>query len=462
MAKKYEKHKLYTLVDVGKKRPKKDKHYDLVPFEIMSEYGLTDGEVVYKLGMYCLKRIKELNEEQVAEGLPPLNDVFNNEVNLTKVLFKMEKVGTLTDPAYIKEAYDYEIEMRDEYADKFYALTEVEFQDAAACFKVVFEKLGLEAGRTEKGNASYSEENLPDNAVTQLIVQWRKHNKRAGTYWRNYLDLADDENVIHCNFRQAGTVTGRMSSNDPNLQNVPKRGEDKSKYPVRKAFIPRKGYFFAMVDFDQTEYRLLLDVAAEQDVIDKILNEGLDVHTATANTMGVERDPAKTLNFLLLYGGGAAKLAAALNVTLQKAKSYKSIYFRSLRKVQNLVKELTAVAKRRGYLVNWLGRRIYLDEVKPYAMPNHYIQGGCGDACKLAMVKIDNLLNSYESRMLLQVHDELIIEVKYGEEAVIKDIKEIMENVYPSRQLKLTAGADYSLTDWHNKEGYNGETFNNA
>jgi len=456
------KHKLYTEVDVGKKRPKKDKHYDLVPFEIMSEYGLTDGEVVYKLGMYCLKRIKELNEEQVAEGLPPLNDVFNNEVNLTKVLFKMEKVGTLTDPAYIKEAYDYEIEMRDEYADKFYALTEVEFQDAAACFKVVFEKLGLEAGRTEKGNASYSEENLPDNAVTQLIVQWRKHNKRAGTYWRNYLDLADDENVIHCNFRQAGTVTGRMSSNDPNLQNVPKRGEDKSKYPVRKAFIPRKGYFFAMVDFDQMEYRLLLDVAAEQDVIDKILNEGLDVHTATANTMGVERDPAKTLNFLLLYGGGAAKLAAALNVTLQKAKSYKSIYFRSLRKVQNLVKELTAVAKRRGYLVNWLGRRIYLDEVKPYAMPNHYIQGGCGDACKLAMVKIDNLLNSYESRMLLQVHDELIIEVKYGEEAVIKDIKEIMENVYPSRQLKLTAGADYSLTDWHNKEGYNGETFNNA
>lgn len=456
------KHKLFTEVDVGKKKPRIDKHFDKVPFKIMVDYGLTDGEVVYQLGMYCLKRLEELNEEQVEAGLPPIYDVFNNEVSLTKVLFHMERVGTLTDQKYIKEAYDYEIEMRDEYEEKFYALTGEEFQDAAALFKVVFKKLGLEAGKTATGRASFSEANLPDNAVTELIVGWRKHNKRAGTYWRNYLDLADKDGAIHCNFRQAGTVTGRMSSNGPNLQNVPKRGEDKSKYPVRKAFIPREGYFFAMVDFDQMEYRLLLDVAAEQDVIDKILNEGLDVHTATAQTMGVERDPAKTLNFMLLYGGGAAKLAAALKVTLAKAKSYKSIYFRSLRKVQRLIKELTSTSKNRGYLVNWLGRRIYHDEVKPYAMPNHYIQGGCGDACKKAMVKIDYLLESYESRMLLQVHDELIIEVRYGEEKLIKKIKEIMENIYPSRQLQLTAGADYSLTDWHNKEGYNGETFNNS
>lgn len=454
------KHKLYTEVDVGKKKPKKDKHYDLVPFEIISEYGLTDGEVVYKLGMYGLKRLKELDEEQTALGLPSIMGVYRNEVNLTKVLFAMERVGTRTDQAYIKEAYDYEIEMREEYAEKFYALTGEEFQDAATLFKKVFEKLGLEAGRTPKGNPSFSEANLPDNAVTELIVGWRKHNKRAGTYWRNYLDLADKDDVIHCNFRQAGTVTGRMSSFDPNLQNVPKRGEDQSKYPVRRAFIPREGYFFCMVDFDQMEYRLLLDIANEAEVIRQIKEEGLDVHTATANTMRVERDPAKTLNFMLLYGGGAAKLAAALKCTLAKAKQYKNIYFRSLRRVQRIVDALIKTSKQRGFIVNWLGRRLLLDELKPYAMPNHYIQGGCGDVCKMAMVAIHDLLKPHESRMLLQVHDELIIEIKKGEEFLIPKIKYIMENTYPSTNLQLTAGADYSLTDWHNKGAYNGETFN--
>jgi len=451
------KHKLYTEVDVGKKKPRKDKHYDQVPFTIMLEYGLTDGEVVYKLGMYCLKRLEELNNEQLEDDLPPIYDVMNNEIALTKVLFKMERTGVLTDPDYIRAAHDYEVEKRDEYADKFYALTEIEFADSPTCFKEVFAKLGLEAGSTEKGNPSFSEENLPDNAVTQLIVQWRKHNKRAGTYWRNYIDLADIDDVIHCNFRQAGTLTGRMSSSDPNLQNVPKRNEDTKEYPVRQAFIPRKGYFFAMVDFDQMEYRLLLDVAAEQDVIDKILNEGLCVHQATANTMGVERDPAKTLNFMLLYGGGAGKLATALKVTLAKAKQYKSIYFRSLRKVQQLIKELIHTSKHRGYLVNWLGRRIYHDEVKPYAMPNHYVQGGCGDVAKKAMVEVANEYlenNNYKSRMLLAVHDEIVMEVSHEEQNVPLEVRTIMGNVYPSRQLKLTAGTDFSPYNWHEKLPY--------
>ena len=447
------KHKLYTDVDVGKKKPKRNKHFDLVPFNLISEYGLTDGRVTFELGEYELNRIEELKQEQLNEGLPCISGVFNNEVELTNTLFYMEQTGVKVDIDYIKEAYNYEKESAEEYAAKFEGYTGIEFNDSPTCFKEAFKKLGLESGKTPLGNDSYSEENLPKNAVTELILGYRKHNKRAGTYFRNYLDLADENDVIHCNFRQDGTVTGRMSANEPNLQNVPKRGEDESKYPVRKCFIPRDGYFFIMVDFDQMEYRLLLDIAGESELIARI-KEGLCVHTATAEGMGTEREAAKTLNFMLLYGGGAAKLAAALKIAIKKAKELKLDYFKTLKFVSALVKALTDTAKRRGFIVNWLGRRLYLDTNRPYTMPNHYIQGGCGDVVKMAMNKISKVLKPYKSNMLLQIHDELLIEMKYGEEDLIPDILKIMETTYPQNSLPLTAGVDFSNKNWFDKIKY--------
>ena len=263
--------------------------------------------------------------------------------------------------------------------------------------------------------------------------------------------------MIHCNFRQAGTATGRLSAEQPNLQNVPKRGEDKSKYPVRKAFIPREGKKFVMIDYDQMEYRLLLDIAGEHSVISKILNEGLCVHEATAEMMLVERDPAKTLNFMLLYGGGADKLAAALGITVPKAKSLKNKYFTTLRKVQALVSAIKQVSENRGWLVNWFGRRIICESRNlSYKMPNHYIQGGCGDAAKIAMNNIDDLIIKTPIDMILTVHDEMIFEVNDEIElSSFKQLATIMEGAYPHKTLPLTSGIDFSLTDWHNKEAYN-------
>jgi len=449
------KNKLYTLVDVGKKKPRKDLHYDLVPFNIISNYGMQDGRVTYELGRYISNRLRDLSLEHVNLGLPQLDQVTNNEIELTQTLFKMESRGALIDQEYCQEAFNYEKEMYLEAAEKFYVLTGEPFEDAASCFKKVFDKMGLEPGRTAKGNPSFSEENLPDNPVTQLILQYRKHYKRAHTYFKNYLDLVGPDGAIHCNFRQSGTSTGRMSSSYPNLQNVPKRGEDSSKYPVRRCFIPRPGYFLAMIDWDQMEYRMLLDIAREEETIRKINEEGLCVHQATAKMMEVEREPAKTLNFMLLYGGGATKLAMALHTSVVKAKQLKSLYFRTLGRVKTLVKAIISTSERRGFIVNWLGRRLLLDERGSYKMPNHYIQGGCGDVCKKAMNKIDSYLESKDAFMLLQVHDELIFEVAYGHEYVLEEIKNIMENTYPHHALPLTAGVDVSKTDWFNKEGYN-------
>jgi len=264
----------------------------------------------------------------------------------------------------------------------------------------------------------------------------------------------DEDDVLHCNFRQSGTATGRMSSNDPNLQNVPKRGEDYSDFPIRRCFVPREGYFLAMIDFDQMEYRLLLDLANEEAVIKQILEEGLDVHTATGKEMGVERDPAKTLNFMLLYGGGAAKLATALGILLAAAKKLKLLYFRKLSRVSGLIKQIESVVKKRGFIVNWLGRRILGDHNSAYKIPNHYIQGGCGDICKIAMNRINQLLksNEYHSKILLQVHDELILEVKIGEEFLLEKFLGIMENSYPYKYLPLTAGIETSEKSWFDKK----------
>ncbi len=449
------KHKLYTLVNVGKKKPRKDKHFDKVPYEIMSEYGLTDGRVTFQLGFYCDVRLKEINKEQTAIGLPSNVPLVENEIQLTKTLFKMESIGVKIDRAYCEEALEYEEEQYTEAMNKFYAFTDgIEFEDSAKCFKLAFEKLGLTPGITDKGNPSYSEENLPDNELTKIILQYRKHYKRAGTYFKNYLILADDNDVIHCNFRQGGAATGRLSSNNPNLQNVPKRGEDNSKYPVRRAFIPRPDHMFLMVDWDQMEYRLMVDVANETQLI-KQVNEGLDVHQAAANLLNEPREPAKNLNFMLLYGGGAQKLADKLGITLAKAKLLKAKYFRTLRQVQKLIKDIIQTSKNRGYITNWFGRRLLTVRGKEYAMPNHYIQGGCADVAKLAMNKIDDYIATEDIVMLLTVHDEFIFELPIKSYANIPmGIKHIMENTYPHKHLALTAGIEYSETDWFNKRKY--------
>ena len=447
------KNKLYTEVDVGKKKPRRDLHFDLVPFDIISAYGMQDGRVTFELGRYIESRLAELAKEQEEMGLPDLMNVVNNEIRLTKTLFRMEARGVKIDRDYCEQAYIYEMDQHHTACSKFYALTDgIEFQDASSCFKEAFTKLGLTAGKTEKGNDSYSADNLPDNEVTEIIIEARKHYKRATTYFKNYLDMAGEDDILHCTFVQGGTSTGRLSSRDPNLQNVPKRGEDESEYPVRKAFIPRKGKKFVMIDWDQMEYRLLLDIAGELETIQKIL-DGLDVHTATAEMMEVEREPAKTLNFMLLYGGGAQKLADALKILLLAAKNLKKKYFATLRKVQVLVKSIQVVAKKRGFIVNWFGRRI-LDA--SYRTPNHYIQGGCGDVAKLAMNKTDDYISNIDIDMLLTVHDEVILEMPIDlDMSKAEDICTIMKTVYPHRYLPLTAGIDFSLTDWHNKEAYN-------
>ena len=196
----------------------------------------------------------------------------------------------------------------------------------------------------------------------------------------------------------------------------------------------------------------MLDLAGENSVIDLILG-GLDVHEATAKMMGVPRKQAKTINFMLLYGGGAAKLAGELGIDVEEAKRLKALYFDRLPMVSKWIRNTISKAKIRKYATSWYGRLYTIDPKFAYKAPNYEIQGGSSDIVKLAMVEIDKLLtkSKAETKMALQVHDELIFLMPPNELDLAPQITKIMETAYPPRRLPLTVGAAYSWTNWSEK-----------
>lgn len=237
-----------------------------------------------------------------------------------------------------------------------------------------------------------------------------------------------------------------------NCQNLPKK-EPNQEFPVRRAIVPRDGYFFVFLDYDQMEYRLMLDYAGAMSLINKVKG-GLDVHQATADDVGLTRDEAKTTNFAILYGSGIAKLAKNLKKTFDQAKRIKYAVLNSAPEVGSFIRRVSDAVKQREdhSIINWLGRRYRYNDLNfAYKAPNHLIQGGCADIMKKAMVEVDRFLADKKSRLLLQVHDELILEVAYGEEHIVPELKSIVENAYTSKLLPLTCGVEYSKKSWFDK-----------
>ena len=452
------KHKLITKKMVNGKELEL-LHFDKVPFPLMYSYGLTDGELVYSLGMAQIQELRRYCTETPG-GEKPIRGVYHVEKAVTKTLASMERQGVRIDPRYCGEAIAYEEGRAIKAKKEFAELTDMPFVDSRKTYVPAFDKLGLEYGLTAKGNPSFKDELLPDNVLGNCIRTWRNATKNVSTYYGNFLYYRDDNDRIHCNIRQSGTSTGRLSCAEPNLQNLPKREDKNKKYLVRRAFIPcSEDYTFFMIDWDQMEYRLLLDLVGEMGIINQILNDGLDVHDATANAMRVERFHAKTLNFMLLYGGGAAKLAKALSVTLNSAKGMKNKYFSSLPKVSAATERWIQEARAYGKIRNHAGRICYFpDKNKDYVAPNHKIQGGCADIVKLAMPRCHEhiLKKKARSKILLQVHDELLFSIHKDEFDLVPELHKIMESAYEYKHLPLTCSIEYSNKSWADKEPWKG------
>jgi len=443
-------HGLYRTQQVfGKKKQFVEKFYHLVPFSIMAPYAARDGDVTRRLYLSQLKRIEEYKEKNIKFG-PKLQDLVDMEIDLLSVCCDVEERGVLVDQAFCKEGMESSRKVVSYVEGWFKETYKAEFKDSVEELGPYLRNEGVEIGTTESGGESIKEDVLaayPDNLLAKNILLHREHSKRANTYFQNFINLSKADGCLHPDMKQSGTRTGRFSYSDPNLQNIPK--EDDSEFPIRRALKPRPGYFFFMPDYNQMEFRMMLDYAGEMELIDKI-KSGHDPHQATADLTGLTRKAAKTLNFGLLYGMGIQKLANAIGVIYQVAKEFKWQYFRKLPFVKRIIYQSSDVAKARGFVYTWSGRK--LDFPKPdfaYKAINGIIQGGCADVVKKAMIKQHKNPLMYGAEIVIQVHDEILFEVPLNDTRGMRFIVETMESIYPYRYLPLTVGLSYSLQSFY-------------
>lgn len=449
-------HKLWTPVKMpGKKKIIKLKHFDRVPFEIISKYGEKDGYLHRYIGLDQRRQLEEFEKEK-PEYHPSFFPVVENEIQLTKTCFNMERTGIKIDRKFVSTALEYELEQIKKYEKEFTEFTGEKFVDSNRPLQIVFDKLGESYPLTEKGNPSFADDVLEemDSPVAALVNRIRHHDKRASTYYSSFLFYATNQDILHADMRQASTESGRFSYRDPNLQNVPKEADEEdlaTPYHVRESFIPREGLVFHSIDYRQMELVLMHDYAGELGMIKRI-NAGEDCHAATAEEVGITRKQAKVLNFMIPYGSGDGKIAATLGIPVKDARELRLTFFGKLPKLERLFRGISDTGKSRGYIYNWLGRRLYLSSPDfAYVLPNHLIQSSGADICKKAMNIIDD--SEFTSRMLLQLHDELLIESRPEDAHEIHAIQKIMEGVYvPKNGAILRTSVGHSLHGWGSRQ----------
>jgi DNA polymerase-1 len=418
--------KLFTM----QTSPYKDKrekllHFDQIPMEVISAYAIKDARLTYDLHS---KLIDQLDLKSVP--------VWQNEKELTKVCYAMERRGITVNVDYTKQALEYESGLIREAKNQFHMATGQVYDNKKTTLVEIFKKAGETVPLTEKGNDQLTDDVLESftSPAAKLVQKIRFHEKRISTYYSSFLELSDSNNVIHADMRQAGTTTGRFSYREPNLQNIPKEEDSTDQFVVRGCFKPRPGYAFVSMDYKQQEYRLMLAYAKHTELIRQVMG-GADVHQATADLVGISRKHAKTLNFAILYGAGAEKIAWMLGITIQEAAALKKKYFDKLLEVEKLIFDITKIGGARGYVYNWLGRKLCISNRDfSYTLPNHLIQSGGADICKLAMVGCHDYLRNYDSSMVLQIHDAIVFEMKLDEmDHLIPRLKKIMIDVFPGK-----------------------------
>ena len=435
-------HKLSEYVSIpGKKTREKISHYELVPFSIMYQYGAHDAVLHRTIGLDQIQNI-------------PHWGLYLEECANTKTCLKMENRGVCVDTDYAQKGREHE-ETKVEQAEK--KLTEIggrPFKNGPKWLQTVFDEQSIPYRINPKtGNPVFDKSAL--ETIDHPIAEWIRERRRAEQYISTYYSTFIYKNkggVIHPDMKQGGTDTGRFSYANPNLQNVPKEEDSKAgDIEVRKCIVPREGYTLVPIDFKQQEFRLMLDYAKERKLIQKVM-AGADLHQATADMVGIQRTFAKRLNFALLYGMGVDKMAVELGVSRREAEMMKLEYFGRLPNVEDLIYRVIGTAKRRGNVKSCAGRILQFPSKEfAYKAPNHLIQGGCGDIAKIAMNRCDEYIeeNNLPINMLIQVHDEIIFEVRNDAFEHMYRLKDIMENVYtPRNGMDMECSIEYSHTSW--------------
>ena len=384
-----------------------------------------------------------------------LEDIFNMEVRLTEVLAKMEREGIKIDIPYLEY-------LKKEFNKRIDKLVDTIYKKAGKSFnlnspkqlsEILFEELELPVIKKTKTGYSTDEEVLKKltkySDIPGYILEYRSLTKLVSTYLDGLINATDEESIIRTTFNSTVTATGRLSSSNPNLQNIPIRTEDGKL--IRKAFVSKEGKKFIIVDYSQIELRILAHLSKDPAFMQAFVNNE-DIHRRTASEVfgtdmkdvtDFQRGAAKSINFGLIYGMGEHKLSKELGIRHREAKKYIELYFKKYSKIKEFKERVIKEVREKGYIKTYFGRIRYFKDInsKNRNIKNHtermafntLIQGTAADLIKFVMIELSEYFKSleYEAKIILQIHDELIIEVdeNFAEELYPK-VKNIMENTY--------------------------------
>lgn len=411
--------------------------------DILASHIVSKAKAIYELKDVVTKELKDKNQYELYEDI---------ELPVTRILGEMEFAGTEIDLDVLKEmdtAFDETIE---KLANDIYRISGTTFNISSPkqLGQVLFEDLGLKGGKKTKTGYSTSQDVLEKiidaHPVVPLVLEYRMLTKLSSTYLKGLQEQVFPDNKIHTIYKQTLTHTGRLSSVDPNLQNIPVRSEEGKL--IRKAFVSHNGYLVSF-DYSQIELRILAHMAHVTNLIDAF-NQGKDIHRHTAALVfGVKdeevspqmRSQAKAVNFGIIYGMSEFRLSKDIGMSISEARDFINKYFETYPEVKTYMDEVVETCKKQGYVSTLLNRKRYIptindknfmvrQQAQRYAM-NTPIQGTGADILKLAMIEVDKALKekNLKSQMILQVHDELIFDVFEDElEEVMSLVKEKMEN----------------------------------
>ena len=408
------------------------------------------------------EKIAYFTQKNALEQGSKLNKIFVQfDMPLIPVLYKMEKKGMLIDREYfenLKTEYEAQV-ARMEREIQLMAGVDFNVNSPIQLSEVLFDKLGLPTAGIKKTSRGYSTgvkelEKLKEaHAIIPKIMEYREASKLLSTYILPMPDLADEQGRIHTTFTQNVTATGRLSSTNPNLQNIPVRTEEGKR--IREGFVAAPGKVLVSADYSQFELRLAAALSDDKDLI-RDFNSGIDIHTKTASeAFGVpieevtkqQRRAAKVINFGVLYGMSAKGLADAAEMSVPEAKAFIDRYFELRAPIKKKLDEILTQAREKGYVETLFGRRRPTPDVKSSnflvraaaerAAQNMPIQGTEADLMKRAMVAVDAKLPK-GADLIMQVHDSLIVECDENlKDEVAGILKETMEGVAPELDIKL-------------------------
>lgn len=445
LAKRYLGHQTISFEEIAGKG-KNQLTFNQIQLEQAAEYAAEDADVTMKLQQVLWEK---LSKE------PTLEKLFKEmELPLLGVLSRMERRGVLIDSDALFLQSNEIANRLSELEEQAYVLAGQPFNLASTkqLQEILFDKLGLPViQKTPKGAPSTNEEVLEELAFShelpKVLVEHRGLSKLKSTYTDKLPQMVNlQTGRVHTSYHQAVTATGRLSSSDPNLQNIPIRNEEGHR--IRQAFIAREGFTVVAADYSQIELRIMAHLSQDQGLINAF-TQGKDIHRSTAaEIFGVSLDEvtseqrrnAKAINFGLIYGMSAFGLSRQLSIGRADAQSYMDLYFKRYPGVQTFMHDIREKAKAQGYVETLFGRRLYLPDINSSngmrrkaaerVAINAPMQGTAADIIKRAMIQLDQKLqNDPDIAMIMQVHDELVFEVRSEKVAFYSElIKTQMES----------------------------------